>query len=313
MKNISSKVFNRIHINSINMSQAGMLSSGGVGFSIEYAPITVEVALTSKEKNSCSGFQIQRLEDFLKYLYPKYRLPLKGWNINVFNKLRPHIGLGSRTQIESQILTSLLKLGCDKTPEYYEFIENRIGIESGIGLKCFLRNGFHIDFGYWRKNNMTGCLNSTDAVLKSMFFKIPEDWSVLLMIPSHYTSISGTAERDFWNKIIPIKESEAHKISFNILMGIIPSILDNRFFQFIESLNLITELGTKLEENKLNERYIKSLYKDIKATFGFCGLSSLGPSCYTFYINNKSSHKMIEEISTVHKDYKFIPTRIIYE
>lgn len=295
------------------MSYAGLLSSGGIGFSIDYSPVTVEVTLTSQSVNSCSGFCNQRLENILNNLSTKYNLPIRGWIIQVTNPLRPHIGLGSTTQVEAQILTSLMKLGSDKQPKYLDFIDNRIGVESGIGLKCFLQNGFHIDFGYWRNHEERGSLNSTHAATKSICLQIPEEWRVLLMIPKYHSSVSGSLESAFWERIIPVDESDAHKISFHILMGIIPSILENRFTEFIHSMNTISELGTKPEERRLNNKFIHSLYEDVKTVFGFCGLSSLGPSCYAFYVNNESSNQFLNEIKNRHEDYLFIQSRIVYE
>lgn len=295
------------------MSYAGLLSSGGIGFSIDYSPLTVEVTLTSTSVNSCSGFSNQRLENILDNLSKKYNLPMKGWIIKVKNPLRPHIGLGSTTQVEAQILTSLMELGSDKQPKYLDFIQNRIGVESGIGLKCFLRNGFHIDFGYWRNHDKRGSLNSSDATTNSIFLQLPEEWRVLLMIPKYHSSVSGRLESAFWESIIPVDESHAHKISFHILMGIIPSILENRFLNFIHSMNAISELGTKPEERRLNNKYIHSLYEDVKTIFGFCGLSSLGPTCYAFYINNESSNLFLNEIKNRHENYLFIQSRIVYE
>jgi beta-ribofuranosylaminobenzene 5'-phosphate synthase len=246
MKKEVSRVYNRVHINSINMSDQGILSSGGLGFSIKYAPMTVEVSYhEGQENNIVSGISSDRIISIITNLHETYNIPNIGWQINVEQVLKPHIGLGSTTQIEAQILTSCLRIAIGKEPGYQDYIFNGIGIESGIGLKCFIKPGFHIDFGYWRNVNKITKINSSEAVTESLYYRLPDEWKVLLIVPKEYTSVSGSIEQGFWDKILPAEVSEAYKISFYTLMGIIPAIMEKKFNVFIEALKIVATNGTK--------------------------------------------------------------------
>lgn len=309
-----SKLYNRIHINSINMSDQGILSSGGLGFSIKHAPMTVEVSYVDGEKcNIVNGFSPDRVESIISTLHTRYNIPQKGWQVNVDQLLRPHIGLGSTTQIEAQILMSCFSIALAKNPSYQDFISTAIGIESGIGLKCFLKNGFHIDFGYWSNRDKITKINSAEAVTKSLYFRLPDEWKVILIVPKEFTSISGSIEQRFWDKILPVDASEAYKISFYTLMGVIPSILESNFTNFIESLKSVTHYGTKPFEVTLNQNYINPVYEDVNEVFGFCGLSSLGPTCYTFIENSNDWSRQINRLKEKHQNFQFIITELVYE
>jgi len=296
------------------MSDQGILSSGGLGFSIKYAPMTVEVSYVDGEKsNVVDGFSPDRVESIISNLHTRHNIPEKGWHVSVEQDLNPHIGLGSTTQIEAQILASCFRIALAKEPKYQDFISTAIGIESGIGLKCFLKNGFHIDFGYWRNMNRITKINSAEAVTESLYHRLPDEWKVLLIVPKEYTSVSGSIEQGFWDKILPIDISEAYKISFYTLMGVIPSILEKNFNNFIESLKLVTGNGTKPFEVALNQKYINAVYEDVNKELGFCGLSSLGPTCYTFIESSNDWSRQINRLKEKHKDFQFIITELVYE
>jgi len=310
---VNSRVCYRIHINSINMSDKGLLTSGGIGFSIKHKPIKVEITYNGFPNNIIEGYCKERTQSLLNNLNRKFNIPETGWEIRVEQSLNEHIGLGSTTQIEAQLVKSIVQVSLNQLPDYDDFIDNGIGIESGIGLKCFLRNGFHVDFGYWKNNSNITLLNSSNAVRESLYFYLPKEWRVLLLIPKVYSSVNGSIEQDFWGSILPIKEIEAHHISFYTLMGLIPAILDNNFNRFIESLNLVTSFGTKQYEVELNQKYNKKLFEEVKNVFGFCGLSSLGPTGYTFFENRINYSKEIESLKNNYSDFTIVNTEIAYD
>ena len=313
LKNIEKLVYNRVHVNSIFMSNDEMYSSGGVGFSINYEPISIGVNYNKWEGNKFLGHSPARIESFLVYLNKKYNVPLDGWEIKVAMNLNPHIGLGSTTQIEAQIIHSVMEISCGKVPSYKDYLDNNIGCESGIGLKCFVKNGVHIDFGYQR-TQIGGFQNSKNAVHDSLYLRLPENWKVLLIIPKNYTSLSGKAEEEFWSSILPVNSTDPKEISYYI-MNMIPSVYERNFPFFLKSLKGITNFGSKPLEVDINNKYIGGLFREIETRFNFCGLSSLGPTCYTFLdlSGSRNFNEEIHELSTTFGDFSFNIAGIKYE
>jgi beta-ribofuranosylaminobenzene 5'-phosphate synthase len=69
-------------------------------------------------------------------------------------------------------------------------------------------------------------------------------------------------------------------------MGLMPAIIEENFELFIRNLNRIWCLGSKKLEIEINKNKINYILDFLNKKYGFAGMSSLGPTCYSFTTNN---------------------------
>jgi beta-ribofuranosylaminobenzene 5'-phosphate synthase len=305
------KVFNRIHVNSIEMSKRGALDSGGIGFSIDYSPMNVCVRKLLNNKVQVSGYERRRVLEILSMLNKVLKISPLGWEVLVDKNLNSHLGLGSTTQIDAAIshLIGNISQGINLNTEHYYQIG--IGRESGVGLKCFLNPGFHIDFGYLTQK-IKGVQTKIKPIEKTISLTLPHEWKVLLAIPKLQQSLSGPIEDEFWKKVLPINQQEAKEIAYWILMGLIPAIKERDYFLFLYSMNKIVSRGSKPAEINLNAKVAGNILNTLRKETGFGGLSSLGPSCYSFINQLNFNEGIINRIRRMHPNFNFEIANIVY-
>lgn len=295
----------RIHINSIDMNGFNNRTCGGIGFCVEEPRVKIIVTLNPEID------YIPR--DFKKLIFPLLEKFRKCENVNNFyhillaSPIYSHKGLGSTTIIKLCILSALYKLeGKILTKSLANLFE--IGFISGISINAFFFGGFIADGGY--QNNVSEkTLNGVSwgkpapLIFQSFF---PEEWFIFLAVPKTFQSLTGEKEKDFFNQITPIKNSEVYEISYNVLMGTLPSLLEKELELFSKSLKNIIRLGTKKHEKKLHMKENKLLLDQMESDFGFSSVTSLGPSVYT--ITNK--YIDIKMYQDNFKEYIFFLTKV---
>lgn len=270
----------RIHINSIDMNGFTGRCCGGLGFAVSHPSLKIKVEESNKDifKGKYPE-KIKEVADKIRFYY-KINKKLK---ITILEEIREHKGLGSETQLYFALATAITKLvGLDKNPDDIANDLDLSGV-SGIGYGAFKYGNFIVDTGYMLGENKKDFITHSTVPPKIVYnSNIPDNWKVLLFIPKKIISISKKEEDKFFSMYTPVPEEEVKDIAYYTLMGVIPSIEENNFDIFIESLNVITKLGTKKAELKINEKVTDEILKKINDKFGFAGLSSLGPTCYTF-------------------------------
>lgn len=300
--------YNRIHVNSIDLSEKGRLVSGGIGFMLKSFPIQVTVKSNNQKKNKVIGYPVRRTRSLIKNIFEILNLPSQGFNISVEQKFRNHLGLGSTTQIEAAITKGILYnvKKISQLNSIYPKLD--IGMQSSIGLNLFLNKGLIIDFGYRRKlgNEILAQKIPVKGFLK---FNLNKNWKVIVIVRDKQNFSSKSNEEIFWRKTLPVKKIESREIAYHILMGLVPAIKENNFDEFIIALDKITQYGTKKFEIKYQDDQTKNMLKLLHSEFGFGGLSSLGPTCYTFY-NGIISKKKIAYLQNVDQDYKIYTSDI---
>ena len=276
----------RIHINSIDMNGFTGRCCGGLGFALKNPVLTIKVEESNKDIfNGKYPDKIKKVANEIRFYY-KINKKLK---ITILKEIAEHKGLGSETQLYFALATAITILaGLYKTPDNIATDLKLSGV-SGIGYGAFKYGNFIVDTGYMLGKNKKDFVAHSIVPPKIVYnCNIPNNWRVLLFIPKHVISLSKQEEDSFFAMYTPVPESEVKDIAYYTLMGIIPAIEENNFDMFIKSLNVITKLGTKKAELKINEKTTDKILKKINMRFGFAGLSSLGPTCYTFIDTKKT-------------------------
>lgn len=307
MKKITIKCGYRIHINSIDMNGFTGRCCGGLGFAVSDPVLKIRVE--ESDRDIFKGEYPEKIKKVVDKIRSYYTINKK-IKITMLKEITEHKGLGSETQLYFALATALTKLvGLNKSSDDIADDLDLSGV-SGIGYGAFKYGNFIVDTGYMLGENKKDFVSHSTVPPKIVYnSNIPNNWKVLLFIPKNIISISQEEEDKFFAMYTPVPESEVKDIAYHTLMGVIPSIEENDFDMFIKSLNIITKLGTKKAELKINEKTTDKLLEKINNKFGFAGLSSLGPTCYTFVDINKTKIDL-EKLKKEFNDCEVILTSV---
>lgn len=262
----------RLHFNSLKMNQIGERGCGGVGLSLDEPNLELEF---SRHKNIIvSGdddYIVNKAAYFARSVI-KYLKISSGVKIEIKKYFPSHIGLGSGTQLGLSVGEGIALLyGKIISLKDIAFINKRAGV-SGIGYYSFIYGGFIIDGGYRMGPNEDkktfGDHASHPPVLIGRY-GFPKNWKVLLITPSVVPKENEIDESSLFIKNTPISLSEVEAICTSTLMGLVPSVLDNNYFEFIDSLFDVARFGTKKIELELNKEYLKKVMKSLGDTLIF--------------------------------------------
>ncbi len=307
MNKITIKCGYRIHINSIDMNGFTGRCCGGLGFAVN-DPI-LKIKVEESNKDIFKGQYPEKIKEVTDKIRSYYKIK-QNYKITIMKEITEHKGLGTETQLYFALATAITKLsGLNKSPDNIADDLDLSGV-SGIGYGAFKYGNFIVDTGYRLGENKKDFVAHSTIPPKIVYnHNIPNNWKVLLFIPKNIISISQEEENKFFAMYTPVPKEEVKDIAYYTLMGVIPSIEENNFDTFIKSLNIITKLGTKKAELKINEKTTDKILKKINNIFGFAGLSSLGPTCYTF-INDKETKIDLEKLKEKFNDCEVILTSV---
>jgi len=302
----------RIHVNSIDLNGTSQRCCGGIGFSVQHPILQLKVEQSSSDDVITSHGA--ETEDYLDVLRKVESFQEK-LRIEEIQAVRPHIGLGSLTQLKLSILKAVRLSKGQHLDEETIPRELHIGATSGVGLGTFLYGGFILEGGYRVGRGVRKAINGEEYGRSAPIlarYELPSEWGVLLAIPKAMQSLSGSQEAEFFDGITPIPESETREIAYRILLGILPAIHEADYGGFIESVKLICQMGSKPHELNVNRSCIP-VVRALESAFGFGGLSSLGPTCYTFFERSRYDDVLVRELESRFPDFDWVPTRFCNE
>lgn len=308
-KKIKIKCGYRIHINSIDMNGFSGRGCGGLGFALANPELELSVSIINSNKNEIKSKYKDKINLYVEKIKKEYGLN-KYYKIVIDSECDEHTGLGSETQLMLSIASAILKLNNIKQSVDDIVLKLQLAGVSGIGYGAYKYGNFVVDSGYKMGKNKNNFVTHSSIPPKILVnYNITSNWKVLLVIPKKIISISDEEEDKFFSMYTPVPENEVKEICYYTFMGVLPAILENDFDGFISSLKKITKLGTKKAELKINEKNTKEILTKLEKMFGFSGLSSLGPTCYTF-INEKNQKIDIEKISKEFRECEVILTNV---
>ncbi len=268
----------RIHVNSIDMNGFNLRVCGGIGFCLDEPRLHVGV----------ENYDYDLVpEDLLEELMPlcaEFRLRYGRadfYRVFCHDRIHRHKGLGSSTLLKLCVLRGLHELA-DLPFTKSVATSFRLGLTSGIGFNAFFDGGFLVDGGYLAYSGHKTLNGEVAGHRAPILFRadFPSDWLVHVAIPNKHKSLDADDEVAFFNRITPIPNEEVHMIAYNVLMGVMPSLMEGDLDAFLKSLIAVVSCGTKRHETALHATLCQSLMTRMNADFGFVAVSSLGPSVY---------------------------------
>ncbi|MDM7933774.1 MAG: beta-ribofuranosylaminobenzene 5'-phosphate synthase, partial [Methanothrix sp.] len=215
-------------------------------------------------------------------------LGLGGARISVIDSYRQHVGLGCGTQLGIAAGKALCELYHRplRAREIARIISR--GGTSGIGTAAFEMGGFIIDGGHtfgpgrektdFRPSSASAGIRPPEVIARHDF---PSDWRILLAIPNIPQGAHGGRELDIFREYCPLPLNDVHELCYQILVRMIPSVVEEDLDEFGAAVNRIQEIGFKRVEVMLQHPIVRCLMEEMRAAGAACsGLSSFGPAVY---------------------------------
>ena len=109
----------------------------------------------------------------------------------------------------------------------------------------------------------------------------PKDWKILLAVPNLPAGASGIKETDIFRTCCPVPVEEVRILSHEILMRMLPGLIERDLELFGSSVNAIQSLGFKKIEIGLQPKEIPELIGKMRSAGAACaGMSPFGPAVY---------------------------------
>ena len=278
----------RLHLTLIDMHGGSGRVDGGVGIALNEPGILIELRQSPQLEVQGGDSVIREIimdtaHQVLKGLHTGGNV-----SITVRNYYSSHIGLGSGSQLKLAIARGIAEIyGRSRTVQELALLVGRGGT-SGIGTAAFEQGGFIVDGGHAFGQNSEKSEFRPSAASRGVKpppvivrYDFPKDWKILLAIPNLPSGASGIKETDIFRSYCPVPVEEVRLLSFEILMRMLPGIVQKDLDLFGSSVNAIQGLGFKKIELSLQPKQVPELIERLRSAGAACaGMSSFGPAVY---------------------------------
>ncbi|MCK8517901.1 beta-ribofuranosylaminobenzene 5'-phosphate synthase [Methanoculleus sp. 7T] len=278
----------RIHITLLDMNGRSGRVDGGVGVALD-EPGCVLDARKSENIGVHGGDEVarRRVAEAARAVMEGLCLP-GGAEFTLHTTAQRHAGLGSGTQVALAAAAALCRLYDRDVPVYDLVRVVGRGGTSGIGTAAFEQGGFIVDGGHrfgpsgdkqdFRPSAASRGIAPPPVLARHRF---PEDWHILLVTPDIGAGAHGGREVDIFRTHCPVPLEEVRELCHEVLMRMIPGLIEHDLDLFGSAINRTQALGFKRVEVAMQHPVVPSLLEaTVQAGAAGAGLSSFGPTVY---------------------------------
>jgi beta-ribofuranosylaminobenzene 5'-phosphate synthase len=277
----------RLHLTLIDMHGGSGRVDGGVGITLDEPGILLEISANPYlEVRGCDGVTQERIRETALKVLEGLRIG-GSISITVRDSIPSHTGLGSGSQMMLATARGIAEVyGRSVSVQNLAFLIGRGGT-SGIGTAAFDQGGFIIDGGHafgqgrkdgFRPSSASAGVHPPPVIVRHEF---PSDWRILLATPHLPPGASGGIEKDIFRTHCPVPVDEVRALCHEILMRMLPGIVERDLDLFGSSVNAIQGLGFKKVELGLQPEEVRLLTETVRAAGAAgAGMSSFGPTIY---------------------------------
>jgi beta-ribofuranosylaminobenzene 5'-phosphate synthase len=278
----------RIHVTLLDMNGGLGRVDGGIGIALDDPAVLIEAqASSSLEVRGCDPRMAALVRECAQNVLAAIRAG-GSVSITVREHFPAHRGLGSGSQLALATARTCCEL-YGKTLPMAELarVAGRGGT-SGIGTAAFDHGGFIVDgghrFGPGREKTGFAPSSASKGVQPPpilMRHDFPGDWRILLATPALPEGASGIREQEIFRTCCPVPLDEIRMLCHEVLMRMLPGIVEKDLDLFGTSVNAIQDLGFKKIELSFQPREVTDLLDTMRAAGAAgAGMSSFGPTLY---------------------------------
>ncbi|MBC3302497.1 hypothetical protein H0Z09_15320 [Pseudomonas sp. SWRI18] len=293
MKEAKVNAFGRLHFGLVNLSEVGEYINGGAGAMI--SPPVFSVTASSSSKFIVFPIRYEgEVRDLCRCLNITSGLNVR---IDLDVRMCQHVGLGFHTQLRLAIATAIL-FALDLSIDTVSLSKTVMrGGTSGIGSLGFWFGGLLFDRG--RKRTAVDDLFLPSSMTKDYdvsplaYHKNKLPFCLVIVKPAFWEKIYGEKEKDLFEKLTPIPESETHKCRALIFGDLKQAVVREDFNGFCQALDGISFVGFKKREIAYRGERLTEIFELMrKSGLSGVGMSSWGPICFGFILNQEDAENV---------------------
>lgn len=263
----------RIHITLLDMEGDLGRLDGGVGVALKEPRIVVSVGECRKPdiELNLSNIKVPR--------------------ICVEEDYESHVGLGHTTQYYLSIakLITLYNSLDLNVIELAKLVKR--GGTSSVGVYAYAYGGFIVEGGHSlkiKKEKLPSDYSSAPPAPLILRTEFP--WYVYVNVNKKGKRIFGPKELEVFKNA---KVEGTDRLNRVVLMKLIPAVLEKDISDALDSIDMIQGLGFKKIEVNLQTDEVRELMKSMKSKGFPAGLSSFGPTIYTFVETRREGEELV--------------------
>jgi beta-ribofuranosylaminobenzene 5'-phosphate synthase len=287
----------RLHLGLLDMNGALGRVDGGIGIALRDPGLVISATLADQFHVAGGDADCRaRILAAAEAVRQGLNLP-GGAHFTLQTHYPGHVGLGRGTQLALATGRALCELhGIPCRARDLAHLTHRGGT-SGIGTAAFEQGGFLIDGGHsfgegWDKqvflpSSAAGGVRPPEVAVRHPF---PGHWKILVVIPEIPPGASGSKEKEIFSRHCPVPLTEVQALCHEVLVRLLPGLVEEDLDLFGSAVNRIQELGFKRVEHSLQPSLIPDLLNAIRdAGAAGAGLSSFGPTVFAFGEGNMNA------------------------
>jgi beta-ribofuranosylaminobenzene 5'-phosphate synthase len=220
----------RLHLGMLAVAGDGGREFGGLGVSVSRPAVVLEAH--AADELSVEGAEAERALAFARRCRDALGLPA-GAHLRVLEAIPPHVGLGSGTKLGlavAQALAALYGRAVD-APVLAEAAGR--AARSAVGMWTFALGGLVVEGGVRRGVERPAPLLAQ--------FSMPDEWRMVLVVPAADAGLSGVAETQAFERLVPSAERSA-AISQLVLTSLLPALVERDVEEFGAALTRVQQL-----------------------------------------------------------------------
>jgi beta-ribofuranosylaminobenzene 5'-phosphate synthase len=220
----------RLHLGMLAVAGNGERRFGGLGVAVDRPAVVVEARMA--DELSAEGADGERALAFARRCHDALGLP-GGAHLNVLEAIPPHVGLGSGTKLALAVAQALAVLH-GRTVDA-PALAQAVGraARSAVGTWTFALGGLVIEGGVRRGEERPAPLLAHHPM--------PEQWRVVLVVPTAEAGLSGIAEEEAFRQLVPSPERSA-TIAQLVLTSLLPALVEGEVEEFGAALTRVQQL-----------------------------------------------------------------------
>jgi beta-ribofuranosylaminobenzene 5'-phosphate synthase len=286
----------RLHLGLLDTNGSMGRLYGSIGVAIEYP----QILLCAEPNDSLivDGMETERVLFFARRFLNRYPI-LCGAHLDLKSNIPNHVGLGSGTQLALAVGMALAKLGRLNISVAEIALAMGRGVHSGIGINTFQHGGFVLDGGHLiDRIDSHPIRQAIPPVL--IRHALPANWYFVIVIPEVSAGFSGESEQDAFRNLPRSSTSQVEKISHQLLMKMLPALVEKDIIRFGEALTQIQRLVGESFAAVQGGRFGNSSSEEMidfllgKGAEG-AGQSSWGPTVYGLVKGEAAAHLLVDQ------------------
>jgi len=274
----------RLHLGMLAVAGDGARRFGGLGVSVSRPAVVLEAQPAGEL--SAEGADADRALLFARRCHEALGL-VGGAHLRVVEAIPAHVGLGSGTKLALAVAQALAMLH-GRTVDAPELARAAgRAARSAVGMWTFALGGLVVEGGVRHGVERPAPLLMRHAM--------PEEWRVVLVVPTAEPGLSGAGEEEAFRRLVPSAERSA-AIAQLVLTSLLPALVERDLDEFGAALTQVQQLVgdsfAAVQGGRFHPRAGALVEALLRGGAAGAGQSSWGPAVYGIVGSEAAGRKL---------------------